>query len=171
MNPRSEPEGYPPSAEEREAARRERNERIPFDWRIVKVDQTRYCEDWAKECHVTSCGVYYLYDANRHVHLCEFTPSNELWPIAAWVEFATEQAQEADEGESELDLLNSEEACSYMYVRDVERLPSKPIDWAPDREEGEDCETYYMRACEEFREHYQGNPPGWRMQESEPWIQ
>ena len=29
--------------------RKARNEKIPIDWRIVKVDQTRLAEEWAKE--------------------------------------------------------------------------------------------------------------------------
>ena len=35
--------------EERAAERKARNEKIPIDWRIVKVDQKRYDPAWSKK--------------------------------------------------------------------------------------------------------------------------
>jgi hypothetical protein len=149
--------------EQRARERRERNERVPFDWRIAKVDQRRYCDEaWLAEAEIETCGVYYLYDANRHVHICSFTPSQELWPVASFATFASEQAAEADEGDAEQEMLSSEEPCCYMDVSDVSRLPSQPAgNLAPEREPGEDCEAYYTRAVEEMTEHLRGNPPCW----------
>ena len=139
--------------------RAQRNERVPFAWRVVKVDWTRHCEDWCAAEKIKAVFVYYLYDANRHVHICSFTPSQECFPIAAEVEFETEEARDADEGEAEMDLLNGEEPCSYFDVSDVSRMPSRAVTCAPDGEDGEDSEAYYTRACEEMREYFQGNPP------------
>jgi hypothetical protein len=148
------------AAEDRARERAQRNERVPFAWRVVKVDWTSHCgEDWRAEAGIDRVYVYYLYDANRHVHICSFTPSQECFPVAYEVTFTSDEAREADEGESELELQQAEDPCSYFDVRDVERMPSRPVPWAPDREPDEDAEAYYERACEEFREHFAGNPP------------
>jgi hypothetical protein len=151
------------ATEERARARAARNERVPFDWRIVKIDQTRHCgEEWIAEKGIKAVFIYYLYDANRHVHICSFTPTLECFPVAAEVTFTSETAWEADEGESELALMQDEESCSYFEVSDAARFPSRPAGaWcdAPEREPGEDCETYYTRAVEAMTEYFQGNPP------------
>ena len=118
--------------EEREEARRQRNEKVPFDWRIVKCNQTDYCgAEWLAEHHVKECGVYYLFDANRHVHICSFTPSAELWPMNAYaipvddIELTDEQNEAI--GEVELEIMNSEEACSYTDMRDAVRWPHEKV--------------------------------------------
>ncbi len=151
-------------AEEREKARKEHNERVPFDWKLVKVDQTSMCNAaWLAEKGVKACGVFYLFDANRHVHICSFQATYELTPVASYAEPVkgldlTEKESEAL-GDVEQEVLNTEEACCYMDVSQVDRLPQQAVGGVPDREEDEDSEAYYLRACEELREYYQGNTP------------
>jgi len=136
---------------------------IPFDWQIVKVDQTSMCgADWLAENNVAACGVFYVYDANRHVHICSFTPSQECFPVAS---YATPTKSDLTEKESEAlsevetEILNSEEPVCYMDVSAVARLPHKSVGKVSEREEDEDRETYYDRVCEELREYYAGIPP------------
>ena len=147
--------------QERDEARKARNEKVPIAWRLVKVEQASLCgEEWIRENKIKACGFFYLYDANRHVHICSFTPSYELFPIEPYVLF-TEEVSDEHSDKIEDDWRNSDEpAVSYMDVSDVDRLLSQPIGWDLEpREEGEDSEAYYQRAAEEIREHYQGNPP------------
>jgi hypothetical protein len=140
--------------EERKAERKARNEKIPINWQIVKVEEIRYAEEWAKENRVTSCGRFYLYDRNRHVHICSFTPSYELTALEPYVlveEGVSEEEYERIETEWR-EAGYDDSPVDYFDVSDVERMPSQPLGWAPEREEGEDSETYYTRACEEIRE-------------------
>ncbi len=148
---------------ERDEARRAHNEKVPFDWQIVKVEQLHMVGDqWRAKKKIATCGVFYLYDANRDVHICSFTPSAELWPVAGYATFTSQEAGNADEGETENEMLQSEESVVYMDRPDVERLPRQPaseyVD-PPTREDDEDCETYYKRAIEKMSEYLQGNPP------------
>jgi hypothetical protein len=149
--------------EERQAERAARNERVPFNWRLVKVEQSSMCDaSWLAENKVKECGVFYLYDANRHVHICSFTPNYECWPVAAYAIGTSDDLSEEERealANVEMEVMASEEACAYFDVSDVDRMPGQPVTIAPDREEGEDAETYYKRAVEEMREQFQGNPP------------
>lgn len=150
--------------ESRAKARAERNERVPFDWQLVKVDQTAMCAGpWLKKNKIKTCGVFYLFDRNRHVHICSFQPTYELFPVAGYAESTFRRELTEKESEARFDfeqeMLNTENACEYMDVSQVDKLPRQPVICAPEREPGEDCETYYLRACEEMREYFQGNTP------------
>lgn len=136
---------------------------VLFDWRIVKVEQKGMCaEEWVEEKKIATCGFFYLYDANRHVHICSFTPSQELFPLTPYVTFTEEPPEDEYGGqplydEVEDELQQAEEPCCYMDASDVRRLPSQPAGWSVDREDDEDDETYYMRAVQEMTEYYRGN--------------
>jgi len=149
----------------RAAERNARNERVPFDWQIVKVEQSSMCDAaWLAENKIKACGVFYLYDANRHVHICSFQPTYELHAICGYAESAIAGDMTEEESnalnEFELEMLASEEhPVEYMDPGQVDHMPRQPATCAPEREAGEDCETYYHRACEEMREYLQGNPP------------
>lgn len=140
---------------------------VPFpfgcEWRIVKIDETDHAEEWARENGVKSCGFFYLYDAGRRVHICSFTASQELFPMAGYVLFANERTPENEgrhgEIEDEWERSEDENPCTYVDCSDMFRWPSQPTGWAPTSQEGETEEAYYQRAIEEFREHYAGNPP------------
>jgi hypothetical protein len=131
------------------------------DWRFVKVDQTQFCgEEWVRAAQIESCGVFYLIDANLHVHICSLTPSLEAWPMQGFATFKTEEAAEKDEGNAEMEMLNSEEPATYFDLRVLEG-PSQPatkyIDF-PEPEEGETDQDYRMRCADEARKVLQGNP-------------
>jgi hypothetical protein len=152
--------------ERRRKARRRRNERVPFDWQIVKVEQTGMCDEgWIAESKIKTCGVFYLFDRNRHVHICSFEPLYECFPICGYAEstipLGVMTDKESEElGDFELEMLNSEEnACAYMGVPETDRMPRQPVHCALKREPEEDCETYYNRAVEEMLEDLRGNPP------------
>lgn len=135
---------------------------IKPDYRIVKVDQRSMCdESWLAERHVTACGVFYLIDANLHVHICSLTPSLEAWPMQGFALFDSDEAAEADEGNVEMEMLNSEQdPCSYFGTDILDKCPHKPAtDYItiPEQEEGEDDMHYRMRVADEAREHFCGN--------------
>ena len=148
---------------------------IPMDWRIVRFDDTRYYgEDWLRERKITRCLSYYIYDKNRHVHLCEITPSYELWKVS----FDFESAEDATDEEREtawgdmLDAENGDEDVTYMHVSTVDRFEEKgdvrscnakgaiADEDLDDKYRGKD-EPAYHQTADELREHYSGNSPGW----------
>lgn len=136
-------------------------ERSRRDWRLVKVDFTRTTgEDWLAEKGIVKIGIYYLIDANRHVHICSLTPSLEAWAMHAWIEYASDEAAEKDQGESEIEFMSSEEPCTY-FDRSVLTNRWEPVtfDFDP-REEEENADEYYLRCVEQLREYLAGNPAG-----------
>lgn len=140
------------------------NREIQPDWRVVKVDWTSYCDTEALAAKgVESIGIYYVVDANLHVHICSFTPNLEAWPVCTFATYTSNEAAEKDEGESELEIMSTEEACSYFGTEILDRYPHKPLAdfvYIPEQEEGETDEAYRMRVAEEAREHFCGNPCG-----------
>lgn len=132
------------------------------DWQLVKVDQTKHCnEHWLKRHGITACGVYYLVDFNRHVYCCELTPSLEAFPVQGWAEYSSHEAFEKDEGNAEMEMLNSEEAVTYYKPSVFDKLPTQSAaNYIPDREDEEDDETYYKRIPDAVYDHLCGNPVG-----------
>jgi len=138
------------------------------DWRLVKLDDTHFCdENWRREVKLKACGVFYLYDRNRHVHCCELTPSYELHAVATWNEFECEDPTCFDECNPERvreavdDVLRDamyEQSVIYVWTFQL-RAPEQIIAHPPEREADEDEEAFYDRAVEELREYYQGNSP------------
>ncbi len=135
------------------------------DWRILRWDETALCgEGWIRERRIRETGVFYLYDHDRHVHLCEFTPSLELWAIDSYVLFdapdVDEETCEAAEQEAR-DAMWEQEIC-YVHVVDVAGKPWRPLREfydLPEREPEQDDEAYYQACVEAVREHLSGNPP------------
>lgn len=130
------------------------------DWRLVKVDQTAYITEHAREKQIEACGVFYLIDASLHVHICSATPALEAWPVQGFATFQTEEASEKDEGETEMEMLNSEEAVTYFdtHVLDKHSKPATEYIDFPEPEEGETDDAYRMRCADELREYLAGNP-------------
>ncbi len=129
------------------------------NWRIVKIEQKSMCDQgWIADAKIETLGVYYLVDTSRHVHICSLTPSLEMWPMNAYATFATDEAADLDEGETEMEMLSSEEACSYVDASDLCRWPSEPVSNVPERDEDDTDEEYYLRVVEHMREHLCGNP-------------
>lgn len=138
-----------------------RAEKIPFDWRIVKVDDTRDCDEaWRKRMHLKSCATYYVYDANRHVHCCELTPSYELHAVATDSAFDIEEPGDAliEEVDEVLREAMHEQDVIYVHVGRL-NCPEQKVTDDTEREEGESDEVFYNRVVNELREYYQGNCP------------
>jgi hypothetical protein len=141
----------------------ERKKDIPCDWRIVKVDQTYMCpSDWRAERKIDKLGFYYLYDANRHVHICSFTPTYELNALVGYATFTEDVSDEVrDEVDQENEMAEADQPVSYMNVSHVDHLPSQDANKGVDPpEEGEDREAYYERMVNELMEYYRSNHPG-----------
>lgn len=138
------------------------NKDIPCDWRLVKLDQTSYCgPDWVTKHGIKECGIYALVDASLHIHICSLTPSLEVWPMFGYADFVSYEAAEKDEGMAEMELLNTEEACSYYGTDLFDDSPWRPVTKyvdIPEQEEGETDEDYRRRVADECREHFAGNP-------------
>jgi hypothetical protein len=132
---------------------------IKPDWRIVKVDWTSYCdEEWRRENKIDRCGVYYLVDANLHVHICSFTPNLEAWAMVPW--WTTDAAEIEDDTASEIDqALMQDENVSYFGTELLAQSAHQPAPNVPEQEEGESYQDYRHRVAEEVREYLQGNPP------------
>lgn len=97
---------------------------------VVKIDETA---DWESgglldtldgECKMF--GVY-IYDANRHVHCCELTPSYELHFLETQPSNPPENEWDYDKF---MDEINSADAggedVRYMHVSSVDRMPEVP---------------------------------------------
>ena len=98
----------------------------------------------------------YLFDANRHVHCCELTPSYELYPVDTF------PWKDDDDG-SLSDELRSHETNDvvYMHTRFVDGLPEANFHRWPEEalvvEEGETKEEVWERARESMAEHVRCN--------------
>lgn len=133
---------------------------VPFDWQLVKIEQKRMCNpDWVAKMKIATCGFYYLYDANTHVHICSFTPVYELYSLVPYATF-TEDVSEDVQCEVDEELSRAEEVCDYYDIPFVKHCESRSAEWnAPERESDETREEYYNRATEEMNEYFKGNHP------------
>jgi hypothetical protein len=82
--------------------------------------------------------------------------------MCAYVVFESDDAADRDEGETELELLNSEEACSY-FGTEIGLAPgsSRPLSdymLADEQEPEESDEDYRRRVADQAREYFAGNP-------------
>lgn len=137
------------------------------DWRIVKVEQKHCCDPtWIAEKKIETCGVFYLINANLHIHICSFTPSLEAWPLYAYATFETDEAAELDEGETEMELMRSEEPVSYFGTEILAQRPHRPLtDWLDipaadyfEIPEPDEAREYDRKIAEYAHEYFCGNP-------------
>lgn len=138
------------------------NSDVKPDWRVLKLEQKAYLNaEFAAEKQVKTCGVFYLVDANLHVHICSLTPNLEAWPIQGYATFETEEAAEQDEGELERELLDTEEGCSYLGTEVLatcqHEAATEHFD-LPAQDEGETDENYRKRLAEVAYEECCANP-------------
>jgi hypothetical protein len=134
-------------------------EKVKPDWRLVKVDQTQFCDAaWVEKKGLVSIGMIYLVDANLHVYICSLTPALEAWPVQAFATFKSPELAEADEGEAEMDYFASEEACSYFDTGVLKNSSISAEKYIPEREEDETDVEYRLRIADAVREHLSGNP-------------
>ena len=132
------------------------------DWRIVRLNETRDCgDDWIQQNKIKETGVYYLYDASSRTHLCELTPSYELWAVESYVTFTDEVSDEWRERvDDEVRIAMYDRYLIYVHCTDLSGKPSKSfLGGTPDREEGQDDEAYYSACVEAIQEYLNGNPP------------
>jgi hypothetical protein len=135
------------------------------DWRILRWDETAMCgEGWIAERHIRETGTFYVYDHDRHVHLCELTPSLELWAMEPYVLFDSPDVDEAtrEAAEEEAREAMYEQDVCYVHVVDVRGKPWRPLgDFCdlPEREPGQDDDAYYRACVEHIRERLAGSPP------------
>jgi hypothetical protein len=92
-------------------------------WKLVGIDEGRHWnlppEVMAK---ITKIFGVYLFDAKRHVHCCEFTPSYELYPLGTEVIFVDGVTEQEREDIWEM-LRDGDRDCSnvtYMHVHEVD---------------------------------------------------
>jgi hypothetical protein len=135
-------------------------EAIKPDFRVFKTETTRY---WRKDIRRKAGKLFavYLFDANRHVHACELTPSYEMHYVGpTWTNSVGDRMSETiREGDADTDLV------SYYHVRgiDAAKLEARSMTdeaWAKllDYHDG-DHDAAYAEALETEMEHLRCN--GW----------
>ena len=135
--------------------------KIQPDWRIVKVDQTHFVGEEYRKLHgIERCGTYYLIDANLHIYICSLTPCHEAFPMNGFVDYVSFEASEADEGIAEIELMETEELCTYFDTNILRNPSESAANYLPDREDEETEEEYQKRIPDEVREYLAGNPVG-----------
>ena len=129
---------------------------IPEDLSFWEEEFLQKCQ---KEIGLKSVHSVYIYDENRHVHLCELTPSYELHFAYTAVEYdgifndlAFEQQALIEEIEFEN---GREESVRYHHARDIDRAK-----WQKDRLDPEEYETEeeYGDLLESVCESVRSNP-------------
>lgn len=130
------------------------------EWRIVKIDQTRYCDSaWLASHGVTACGIYAVVDVSRRIHICSLTASAEVWPAVAYADRV--DPDKDPDGEVEIEIMRSEEPCDYYDMSVALKLPFRSASHlVPDREEDEDEDAYYRRIVDVLVESLNANHPG-----------
>ena len=119
------------------------------DFRLIALDETRGWHLPEHEGTYERIETVYLYDANRPVHLCEITPSYELFPLYCHAvgESVPEELEELML--SDIDAYDP----TYMHCSAVDRMVKilcNPI--------GDDYEDDYETIQERYEEHYRCNP-------------
>jgi hypothetical protein len=89
----------------------------------LKLDQTRY---WTDEIVARAKKIFsvYLFDANKHVHCCEFTPSYECLFVESQYDNPALPDREADR--LSVDLLKEDAASDpvrYFHCWEIDGLP------------------------------------------------
>jgi hypothetical protein len=137
-------------------------ERIPPDWRLVWDDQAWALDaGYVKERGIEAAGVIYLVDLNLHVHICSFTPNLEAWPVQPWATFKTLDHAALDGGETEQELMSTEETVAYVGTDFPSKRRTEAADRyvsLPGREEYETDEEYRRACAETVLEYLNGNP-------------
>ena len=111
-------------------------------FKVVVLNETEY---WSDEIRARAGLIYqaYLFDANRHVHCCEITPSYELYPL-----YATPQNDD-DDGTIATELATAGDSeVTYMHVRRLDKL-------SPDHFYSYGEELKVPESWEELRDHYE----------------
>ena len=103
------------------------NTEIKPDIRILKINESSH---WTDDKLKAACGVIfgvYMYDASKHVHCCEITPSYEMHFIESQSVRLPDDEEEREriyESLQEGDLHT--EPVSYMHCRDIDRIEEIP---------------------------------------------
>ena len=150
-----------------------RNSDVPMDWHLARLEDTHHCDEaWRARMKLKRCWTYFAFDKNRHVHVCELTPSYELWPA----EFDYECEEGADEDQRQAvfeELLRAfnDREVEYVHVRDLDAPKNaenvrKVGAFAIDPDDIPDSfrlrsEPAYFYAAQVLREDASSNHPGW----------
>lgn len=132
------------------------DQQVKPNWRLFKVDFTPYVSDSYKTEHgITEVGALYLIDVNLHVHICSATPNLEGWLVQPYVQFASYELDQLNEGEAEFELFKDIQEVDY-FSTDLESQHSVSAEnYLPD--DPEDLEDK-LKVADTVREHLSGNP-------------
>jgi len=135
------------------------------DFRVFKMDVTGICCPELVELCGGRVFDIYVFDANRHVYVCEMTPSFELHWLegAPGGDYPEDKAEEVDDRLREANLQT--EPVIYVHVFDIDLDKCLKYDGLDTEEWSDllaDCdwdeEKAYEAALEEVLDFYQGNP-------------
>lgn len=134
------------------------------DFRLLLVDETEHwCEDIRNRAG-RLFGVY-IFDFNRHVHLCDISPSYECFFITTVFSNDIKDNIEYENLFDTIEEANREERVTYFNCRDIKKyqyakyeLPKD--DWKELLEDNSSKEAY-MLAADMMIESYRTNEPNW----------
>lgn len=139
-----------------------------FDCTIVYFDYNVTADEIGDHAKIVrAIRSVYVFDANRHVHACELTPSYELHHLYDTMVFMDGIDYPGDDVIEELAEKyerNFDADVEYHHVSSIDRLPSNRLNriggyavkYVSDDDDGSD-ETDYEEVLEYVREHYSCN--------------
>jgi hypothetical protein len=92
-------------------------------YHLLKLDETAY---WAEEIADKVGRIFgtYIYDVNRRVHCCEFTPSYELIFVGSQWHSPELSERESDDLDKEIRVADAQtETIRYAHCHQVDALP------------------------------------------------
>lgn len=95
---------------------------------VVKIDETECWDDSPGSLREKAGKIFgvYIYDANKHVHCAELTPSYELYFVESQPLNVPEDEYERDAFYEDLVATDASESVYYMHVSTVDRMPEVP---------------------------------------------
>lgn len=124
---------------------------IPRDWRMLKLDERQH---WHPDVQAQTTAIWgvYAYDRNTHVHVCELTPSYELYWIGIdYIEIDGLTDEQRSELNETIDCYHDSEPVIYMHVSDVDAIVASEPEIAKTVDVGEEIAEAEEAQAEELR--------------------
>lgn len=127
---------------------------------VIVIDETEHwCLDDDLMVHIERIETVYLYDDNTVFHLCEITPSFELWPIvtrAIFIDEGNTSDEIKDRADADILQWSDHSQVTYVHFYDIQRMneanPKKhkrlTSAWCDDYQSGMEGYEEYLRGNE-----------------------
>jgi len=116
---------------------------IKPNFRVVKIDETKYYTDPELVKAAGKIYAVFIYDSNRQVFLCELTPSYEFH----YVESTTEESLSDEHYDNLMEANRHRESSEYHHTAFAATIPAEHTqpfsqDWEPEEEQYATDEAY-----------------------------